>query len=325
MVFYTLQFSSVPKIRFACSAVIAPGERHNIIDRRENFVELCFHTCTANIIETDGETFSVSRDTPFVIMPDARYHSHVTADADTTSVIISAAAEIDDLCVTRHVIDDAEELEGFLSAQATEILCIPRVALTDEDEFQEISALLHSIIDNFAAGTTAHMLRCVGDWFRILSILDSSFRREIERQVHGTVFAETGSARYYVRRAQKYIAVHYRDVLTLTEIASYLDITPGYLCAVFKSGTGQTVIEYINQLRIREVRAHISEGDPRLFPAICHAVGLRDIRYAQRLFKKHFGVSMQRYRQLESGISLYHKNPYAVDTIDHDIYKDEAP
>ncbi len=323
MVFYTLRFSAAPQLRFACSAVIAPGERHNIIDHRANIVEFGFHTCASDRIESEDERFEIARDTLFVIMPDARYHSIVTALPDTTSAVISVAAELRDLQFTRHEMEDMAELDAFLSAQDEKTVCIPRVAMTDESEFNEVSSLLHSIIDSFAAGTTAHLLRGIGDWYRVLSILDASFRREIERQVHGTVVSETGSAQYYVRRATKYIVAHYREPLSLSEIAAYLDISAGYLCAIFKSGTGQTVVAYINQLRIREVRARISEGDMRSFPAICQSVGLRDIRYAQRLFKKQYGVSMQRYRQLESGISLYHKNPYAEEQIDHDIYKDE--
>ena len=49
--------------------------------------------------------------------------------------------------------------------------------------------------------------------------------------------------------------------------------------------------------------------------------GLHDRRYAQRLFKKYFGVSMQRCRQLGSGISLYHENPWKREHMESDIYE----
>jgi len=65
-------------------------------------------------------------------------------------------------------------------------------------------------------------------------------------------------------------------------------------------------------------------GDMRNFPEICAEAGMSDIRYAQRLFKKYFGVSMHRCRQQDFGISLYHRNPWEEDMLDHDIFNDDT-
>ena len=134
----------------------------------------------------------------------------------------------------------------------------------------------------------------------------------------------TGSAHFYVRKAKQYICANYKRRLSLSDIAQELGISTGYFCSLFKQGTGYSAIGYLNMIRVQHIREQIIRGDTRSFPEICAEVGMSDIRYAQRLFKKYFGVSMYRCRQQDNGISLYHRNPWKEDALDHDIFNEGA-
>lgn len=325
MTFYAVRFGGSPRIRYACTAAIAPGTRHNIIDHRKNILEISFHTCEEVRFSTQEESFVTGPVDIAILMPDERYDVTLHAAPGTAVTMTSVAAEIDGLELSGYHTDDIGQIQGLLDAAPPDTVFLPRIWSPEEIEFQELTALMHTIINNFAAGTTSRHLLCISDWYRICAMLDSAFRREIARLVQEDVPADEGSAYYYVRKAKKYICANCSDRLTLADIAENLGISTGYLCAVFKRGTGQTVVDYTNMIRMQNIRARICEGDDRRFSIICAEAGMHDIRYAQRLFKKYFGVSMQRYRQIENGISLYHKNPWTEAEVDHDLFKDEEP
>lgn len=54
-----------------------------------------------------------------------------------------------------------------------------------------------------------------------------------------------------IKAAMEYIEQHYKEPITLTEIAAMLDIHPAYLSADFKKVTGIEFKEYITQIRMR--------------------------------------------------------------------------
>ena len=325
MTFYALRFSKAPRIRFACSAEVLPGIHHNIIDRRNHLLELCFHTCEEAHFITEDDIFMIGRDEFMVILPDIRYDVMMcskpkTAESDAAAAVISVAAEIDDLQYTVYRTEDIWQIHTLLQNAEQDTIFLPCVWRPDEVEFQEMTMLIYGIINHFAAGKT---LLCLSDWYRVLAMLDEAFQREIAQLGQKMPQTGEGSAYYYVRKAKKYICSNYDKRLTLTDIAQELGISKGYLCTIFKNGTGQTVIDYINLIRMQHIRSKLYKGDKRYFSVICAESGVHDIRYAQRMFKKYFGISMQRCRQIENGISLYHTNPWTVTDVDHDIYKDE--
>ena len=93
----------------------------------------------------------------------------------------------------------------------------------------------------------------------------------------------------YVKKAMQYIYDKIALPIKQTEVAEYLGITPEYLCAVFKRNTGETVIKFINRVKLEGVRTLMEREGLPLNRASEH-YGYADPNYVSRLYVKYFGV-----------------------------------
>ena len=91
-----------------------------------------------------------------------------------------------------------------------------------------------------------------------------------------------------VQRAKKYIHRNIYTPLTQTEVAAHLGITPSYLCNIFKSTEGTTVMKYINQIKLQNIRNLIETRDMKLYEAAA-MFGYSDPNYVSSLYHKIFG------------------------------------
>ncbi|NLB81938.1 MAG: helix-turn-helix transcriptional regulator [Clostridiaceae bacterium] len=95
-------------------------------------------------------------------------------------------------------------------------------------------------------------------------------------------------------QTKKYIASNLRNVLTLCDIAKHLNKTPNYLNYVFKKECGMSIIQYSNKEKIRLICEMIQYRDIP-FKVACENVGISDISYAYRMFKKYIGITPKEY------------------------------
>lgn len=99
-----------------------------------------------------------------------------------------------------------------------------------------------------------------------------------------------------MRDAINYIQFNLNSDLTVSSIADYLCITPNYLYRIFKKEYGISVIDYINKKRIKESIKLMKKTDLQI-QAIAEKVGINDISYFSRLFKKEIGKSPTQYKK----------------------------
>ncbi|MBB6734571.1 response regulator [Cohnella zeiphila] len=107
----------------------------------------------------------------------------------------------------------------------------------------------------------------------------------------------TGKVANLVERVRAVIEAKYADGgLTVAEIAKEVYLTPTYVSLLFKQETGQTVGEYLTQVRVEKAKELLR--DPKYkFYDICYAIGYTDPSYFTKLFKKATGVTPSAYRQ----------------------------
>ncbi|KAI9129273.1 GlxA family transcriptional regulator [Acaryochloris sp. CCMEE 5410] len=65
----------------------------------------------------------------------------------------------------------------------------------------------------------------------------------------------------------------------------------------FKTATGSTLIEYLQNLRIEEAK-HQLETNDKSVESICYEVGYEDVSFFRRLFKRLTGMTPSQYRQM---------------------------
>lgn len=87
--------------------------------------------------------------------------------------------------------------------------------------------------------------------------------------------------------------------LTLSELATTLNINASYLSTVFKKETGKTVTGYVNEKRI-ELAQELLKTTNLQIQTVAQYSGIVDVHYFTRLFKKLTGLSPKQYREVNS-------------------------
>jgi two-component system response regulator YesN len=72
---------------------------------------------------------------------------------------------------------------------------------------------------------------------------------------------------------------------------------PNYLSSLFKKITGETIVQYINRLRIKQAKKLIYENLDMTQDSISKMVGLDNLRYYYKVFKKNCGMTPGEYRE----------------------------
>jgi AraC-like DNA-binding protein len=94
----------------------------------------------------------------------------------------------------------------------------------------------------------------------------------------------------------RYINENYPEPLTLPCVATRFAISPYYLSRSFKAATGFTLIEYLNNVRIKEAQRLLQESNQKVI-YIAEQVGFGSIAHFGRVFKAVTGQPPLVYRR----------------------------
>lgn len=98
----------------------------------------------------------------------------------------------------------------------------------------------------------------------------------------------------FVHMAKRYIHEHYREKLTLSNIADHLKISSGYLSTSFSSCMNRTVSDYIAEVKIEHAKELIDSGQYLIYE-IANQLGFENAYYFSKVFKKVTGMSPKNY------------------------------
>lgn len=96
------------------------------------------------------------------------------------------------------------------------------------------------------------------------------------------------------------IEATFQQPVSAGDVATALGYTPGHLTTALRQRTGRTLLDWITERRMTEVRRLLRETDLPL-GAIAARTGLRDATYLVRRFKNRYGITPQRWRRDVSG------------------------
>ena len=91
-----------------------------------------------------------------------------------------------------------------------------------------------------------------------------------------------------VNLALTYLHGHFRESLTLDQIAAHAGVSKFHLAREFKRSTGHTIMNTVTLLRLHEARDLIEKGS-RVSDA-AHSCGFSNLSYFSRSFQKQFHV-----------------------------------
>jgi len=105
-----------------------------------------------------------------------------------------------------------------------------------------------------------------------------------------------GQENPYINLIKDYIHKHYTEKITVHGIAAQVNLNPVYCGALFSAETGDTILNYTNRLRIVRAKELLQcTNDP--ISQIANEVGIEDLFYFSRLFKKQEGMAPQQFRK----------------------------
>ena len=93
----------------------------------------------------------------------------------------------------------------------------------------------------------------------------------------------------------RYVDENYTEPITTAELAEMCYLSEGHFCRFFKSATGKTPLEYVNEYRI-EKAATLLVGTDATVTEIALSVGFSDVNYFSRMFRRIKGIAPGAYR-----------------------------
>ena len=95
----------------------------------------------------------------------------------------------------------------------------------------------------------------------------------------------------------EYIDKNYQKDITLVELADLIDLSPQYLCRLFKECLNIRPFEYLARKRVQQAKLLLLEGRWNI-NEIASMVGYNDCSYFCAVFKKHEMLSPAEFRSL---------------------------
>lgn len=164
---------------------------------------------------------------------------------------------------------------------------------------EEAQKIIRKIISIHASLDHGHFLKLRAELYRLFALLT-------EASVAAAAESDSRTAlqnQRYCRMAVEYVNDHIAQRVSAAEVAAYTGVSYGYLSRIFRACMGMTLVEYSNCAKVQRVRELITSRNLSLTDAGL-AVGIDDVKYLSRLFKKYSGITSEQYRQL-------HRNSYS--------------
>jgi two-component system response regulator YesN len=105
----------------------------------------------------------------------------------------------------------------------------------------------------------------------------------------------------HVQAAMRYIQAHYKEDLSLDQIAEQSGISPFYLSRLIKQELGITLVEYLTQVRVKRA-CELALSTKQPINEIAVQVGYLNPTYFCRIFKRSTGVTIGQMREQHAGM-----------------------
>ena len=136
---------------------------------------------------------------------------------------------------------------------------------------------------------------------RIENMTDDAERSQLLRDMvrEYCTYVQRYSLRNYsplVQRVINHINLNLQTALSLKSLSAMCFISPSYLSNIFKQETGQTLTDYINTQRMKRAELLLGRSEEPI-AQVAEKVGILDVNYFTKMFKKTTGVTPTQYRR----------------------------
>ena len=194
--------------------------------------------------------------------------------------------------ITDEPLKEISEKEVLMRHSLIEYAILPEYV--DPAHSEKLEFVIKKIISVYNSSDTGSHLKVISYLFDIFSYLtDYSVSHAMEGQDNSF-----GKMNLYCRKATSYIAQHINEKINVQDIAAFAGISYGYLSNLFSEAVGMTIVDYINREKLRLVKDLITTRKISLEEAGLE-VGISDVKYLSRLFKRYNGITAMEYKNLK--------------------------
>ncbi len=123
------------------------------------------------------------------------------------------------------------------------------------------------------------------------------FLMELNRVVNLHDGLQDNAKQNQLRPVIDYIDKNFKEDISLVELADLIDLSPQYLCRLFKECLNIRPFEYLARKRIQQAKILLLEGTLNI-NEIANAIGYKDCSYFCAVFKRHEMLSPAEFRSL---------------------------
>jgi AraC-like DNA-binding protein len=100
-----------------------------------------------------------------------------------------------------------------------------------------------------------------------------------------------------IAAAISYIAGHYQEKISLSELAAVAGVSPAYLSKRFTREMGMGYADYVSLYRLTRAERMLREEPEKTVTEVAFYCGFNDSNYFSDKFKKHFGIAPLKYKK----------------------------
>lgn len=111
-------------------------------------------------------------------------------------------------------------------------------------------------------------------------------------------YIEEEDSNHLIRSAQQYIRAHYKENMSIKDMAFELGVSHTYLSTLFKRKKDITIKDYLINIQMEEAKKLLRKSNMQI-SEIAVAIGYENEHYFSRMFKLKTGISPTKYRNNE--------------------------
>lgn len=161
---------------------------------------------------------------------------------------------------------------------------------TEHRNYKELKIIMESIFSCAKGNTFKFDILLKSELLRFFWLLETSGDLDLGEK------RTTGKSEM-IRPAIEYINTNFRDIITVEILSELVHLSKSYFMHCFRETVGTSVIEYVTQLRVKNVCALLKETNMTAAEA-AYESGFRNVSNFNRQFKRIVGCAPKEYRKL---------------------------
>ncbi|MGY4691032.1 helix-turn-helix domain-containing protein [Salibacterium sp. K-3] len=260
-----------------------------------DFIELVYVTKGNAEHIFEGESYEVCAGDVFIINP-GEVHTYNLLSGKELKIIncLFLSTLIDDIWLSDLGISESMDyfyIHPFLNKKERFHHCLNLRGSCADDIYIQFEKMSKEFENKKTGYSTLIRLQLI----QMLMELSRIYREQQSSTKHLKVNHQ--ERKILVQRIWGYLERHYDQKVSLAGLSELYNISSRHLNRVFKTETGQTVVEAVHHIRIKRAKILLSESSEKII-SIAMDVGYEDPAFFTRLFTRQVGCSPGKYRDL---------------------------